>query len=639
LNDTTTTRQHGGRGGRGGRGAEKIDPADREQLAESPVPMRRVLALFGPHRRPVAVVTAIIVAISVISMASPFLLRAVIDDALPHQDVSLLLWAVGGMLAVTVVTQLLGVVQTWLTTAVGERVMHGLRTDVFRHLQRQSIAFFTRTRSGEVQSRLTHDISGMQAVITSTATSIASNVTTAIATAIAMIALSPRLSLLSLLVIPPAVWMTRRVALLRRDITARRQRRLADLHSQVEETLTVSGMTLVKTLGAAETTARRFTDTSTDLIDLEMRSQLAGRWRMATMQIIFAAIPALIYLAAGFPATSGGMTIGTLIAFTTLQAGIFRPLMGLLNVGAQWISSMALFSRIFGYLDLPVDIAPPAHPVPVHHDSLRGDVRFEGVRFAHDSAPGTAVVATGAVSDTVDTTSRYAVDDVTLTVAAGTTLALVGETGSGKTTLAGLVARLHDPTSGRVTIDGIDLRDLDPADLARIVGVVSQDTHLVHASIRDNLLLAAPEASDAELWRALEAAQVSALVAALPDQLDTVVGARGHRFSGGERQRLAIARTLLRNPRVLVLDEATSALDNETERELQAALDRLMEGRTTITVAHRLSTVRDAEQIAVLDHGRVVELGDHDGLMAMGGRYARLAAARSAAEREPAYAA
>src|SRR6478752_190769 len=336
MTDTTTTL---GPTHRGGRQPEKIDPQDRAQLAESPVSLRRVAGLFRPHTRTVAVVTAIIVAISVVSMAQPFLLRAVIDDALPHQDVRLLLWAVGGMLAVTVVSQLLGVVQTWLTTSVGQRVMHGLRTDVFRHLQRQSVAFFTRTRSGEVQSRLTHDISGMQSVITSTATSIASNLTTAVATAIAMVALSPRLSLLSLLVIPPAVLMTRKVALLRRDITAQRQRRLADLHSQVEEGLTVSGATLVKTLGAGEATADRFAATSTDLIDLELRSQLAGRWRMATMQIIFAAIPALIYLAAGLPATSGGMTIGTLIAFTTLQAGIFRPLMGLLDVGAQWVTS------------------------------------------------------------------------------------------------------------------------------------------------------------------------------------------------------------------------------------------------------------------------------------------------------------
>jgi ATP-binding cassette subfamily B protein len=304
------------------------------------------------------------------------------------------------------------------------------------------------------------------------------------------------------------------------------------------------------------------------------------------------------------------MTIGTLIAFTGLQAGIFRPLMGLLDVGASWITSMALFSRIFGYLDLSVDVAPPANPVAIDLASLRGDVRFEHVSHTYDG-------------------QTYAADDVTLDVPAGTTLALVGETGSGKSTLAGLVSRLADPTRGRVTIDGVDLRDLVPEDLARTVGAVTQETYLVHASIRENLLLASPEATDDELWRALEAAQVAALVAGLPTGLDTVVGARGHRFSGGEKQRLAIARTLLRNPRVLVLDEATSALDNETERELQTALDRLMAGRTTITVAHRLSTIRGAEQIAVLDRGRVVELGDHDSLLALGGRYSRLTESRA----------
>ncbi len=596
--------------GRGVRGPQRVDPQDRAQLAESPVSVARVVALFRPDRATVAVVTAIIVVSSVISMAQPFLLRAVIDDALPHQDVVLLLWAVGGMLSVAVVTQLLGVVQTWLTTTVGQRVMHRLRTDVFRHLQRQSIAFFTRTRSGEVQSRLTHDISGMQSVVTSTATSIASNVTTAVATAVAMVALSPRLSLLSLLVIPPAIWTTRRVALLRRDITTARQRRLADLHSQVEEGLTVSGATLVKTMGAGRRAAERFESTSRDLVDLELRSQLAGRYRMATMQIIFAMIPALIYLAAGFPLTSGGMTIGTVVAFTALQAGIFRPIMGLLNIGVDWVASMALFSRIFGYLDLPVEVAPKANPLRVRPGSVSGAVRFEQVRFSYDG-------------------STYAADDVSLDVPAGTTLALVGETGSGKSTLAGLVARLADPTSGRVLIDGHDVRDLDPEDLSRIVGVVTQETYLVHASIRDNLLLAAPDASDDDLWGALETARVAALVASLAQGLGTVVGARGHRFSGGEKQRLAIARTLLRNPRVLVLDEATSALDNETEREVQSAIDRLMAGRTTITIAHRLSTIRDSDQIAVLDRGRVVELGDHEALRALGGRYAALLETRS----------
>jgi len=592
---------------RGSRGAMTASRADRQQLAESPVPLHRVAALFTPHRRTIAAVMALIVASSTISLAQPFLVRTVIDDALPHQDVRLLVLAVAGMLAVTTAASLFGVVQTWLSTTLGQQIMHRLRTDVFAHLQRQSMDFFTRTRGGEVQSRLTNDIGAMQSVVTSTATSVAANLTTAVGTAVAMVALSWRLSLLSLLVIPPAVWLTRRVALLRRHLTAEQQRRLADLQTQVDEGLSVSGVLLTKTLGAAGTASRRFADTSTSLVDLEVRSQLAGRWRMATMSIVFAAIPAAIYLAAGFPATSGGMTIGTLVAFTALQSGIFRPLMGLLNLGAQWVSSMALFSRIFGYLDLPVDVAPPLDPARVDPATVRGEVRFEGVGYRYRDAGVDALCA------------------VDLVVPAGSTLALVGETGSGKTTLASLVSRLHDPSRGRVTIDGHDLRDLDPADLAGIVGVVSQEAYLVHASIRDNLLLARPDASEAELWRALATAQVDHLVAALPDGLDTVVGARGHRFSGGEKQRLAIARTLLRDPRVLVLDEATSALDNDTERELQRALDALSRGRTTITIAHRLSTIEDADQIAVLHHGRVLESGSHAELLARGGRYAHLA--------------
>ncbi len=607
MDDLTMTR----RGGRGNGADPTQVRADKRQLADSPVSLRRIARLLAPFKGRLAVVVGLIVASSAIGLAQPFLVKRLIDDALPQQDVALLLWLVGAMVGVAAATAMIGVVQTWLSTSVGQRVMHDLRTGLFDRLQRQSVGFFTQARGGEVQSRLTNDINGVQNVVTSTATSIASNVTVVVGTAVAMGLLSWRLSLLSLLVLPPAIWLTRRVARLRHKITAERQRRLADLNVQIEETLSVSGALLTRTLGAASRMSDRFTATSHDLVDLQIRSMLAGRWRMATMTVVFAAIPAAIYLVAGLPATSGGMTIGTLVAFTALQATLFRPLMGLLNVGVDVTASLALFSRIFEYQDLPIDIDDPADPVELTH--VRGDVTLERVSFAYDAESGPVL------------------SDIDLHVPAGTSLALVGETGSGKTTLAGLVARLHDPTSGRVLVDGVDVRDLRLADLARVVGVVSQDTYLLHASVRDNLRHARPDATDAEIEDACRAARIHDVLVGLPDGYDTVVGARGHRFSGGEQQRLAIARTLLRDPAVLVLDEATSALDNETERAVQAALDHAAAGRTTITIAHRLSTIRHADQIAVLDRGRVVELGSHDELVARGGRYAALLGRRELA--------
>ena len=568
----------------------------------------RIGRLFIPYKWPLAIVTAIIAASSIVGLASPFLLRAVIDTALPERNVRLLVLLVAGMVAVAAVTSAFGVVQTWISTKVGQHVMHELRTSVFAHLQRQSIAFFTRTRTGEVQSRISNDIGGMESVVTSTATSIASNLTTVVATAFAMAVLSWRLSLISLVVMPPAIFLTRKVAKMRRAITTEQQRELADLNVTVEEGLSVNGAQLAKTMGTGPALIQRFAASSARLIDLELRSQLAGRWRMASLSIIFAAIPAVIYLAAGLPVSAGTVSIGTLIAFTTLQNTLFRPITGLLNTSVSVISSLALFARIFEYLDLPVEVADPAHPVEVDPAQVTGHVQVSDVSFAYPGA------------------DRPALSGVSLDVPAGSTLALVGETGSGKTTLASLVARLYDPGSGSIRIDGIDLRDMRLTDLAAIVGVVSQETYLLHTTVRENLRYARPDATDAEIEAAARAARIHDLIAGLPDGYDTMVGSRGHRFSGGEKQRIAIARTLLRDPQVLVLDEATSALDTETERAVQQAFDRLAQGRTTITIAHRLSTVRNADQIVVLDHGQVAETGTHTSLLADRGRYAALAA-------------
>jgi len=568
---------------------------------------RRILRLFRPYTGRLVVVGLLIAVSSLVGLGSPFLLRGIIDNALPHKDTGLLALLALGMIGVAVVSTVVGVYQTLLSTTIGQRIMRDLRVAVYAHLQRMSLAFFTKTRTGEVQSRIANDIGGMQAIVTSTATSIVSNATVVVGSAIAMLAMDVRLALLSFVLLPGTVWINRRVGAMRRRLTTERQHRLALMTSQVQESLSVSGVLLGRSMGRSPELTERFAGDASGLADLEVRSQMAGKWQQSTISITFAAVPAVTYWLGGL-ALAGGSTvsIGTLVAFTTLQSSLFNPLNALLRTGVQVQSSLALFARIFEYLDLPVDIVES--PSPVALPGVRRDVRFSGVSFAYEPGAPTLI-------------------DVSLEVPAGSTLAVVGATGSGKTTLGYLLGRLYDADSGSITIDGVDVRDLSLAALSSTVGVVSQDPYLLHASIAENLRFARPDATDDELVRAARAARIHDLIASLPEGYDTVVGERGYRFSGGEKQRLAIARTVLRNPPVLVLDEATSALDTRTERSVQAALDELSAGRTTVTVAHRLSTVRSADRIAVLDRGRVVELGSHDELLALGGRYAELVAA------------
>lgn len=594
--------------GHGGPG--RLDPDDMRLAPGQRADVRRVLHLFAPYRGRIAVVLALIALGAATGVVSPFLVRAIVDDALPGRRLDLLLECVAGLVAVTVVSTALNVTQSMISTRVGQAVMHDLRVAVYSHLQRMGLGFFTRTRTGEVQSRIFSDIGSMQAVVTSVMTQIVAALAGIVMALVAMTAMDWRLTLFSLIATPLAVWMNRRVGARRRTIVKARQEKSADLAAGIQESLSVSGILLATTMGRTRALTDRFAHDSRDLADLEVSSEMAGRWHVAVFSSLMAIIPALTYLLGGYLLVGGDptVTIGTLVAFIALQSSLMPQLNGLLRVSNQISASLALFTRVFEYIDAPVTIADRPGALELDPREVDGTVAFEDVTFTYPGSEAPTLM------------------DLDLVAPAGRHTALVGHTGSGKTTTAYLVARLYDPTTGAVTLDGHDLRDVTMSSLAACIGLVSQETYLLHATIAENLRFAAPDATDAELVQACRIAQIHDHIAALPDGYATLVGERGYRFSGGEKQRIALARTILRDPPILLLDEATSALDVRTERAMSQALEQVGQGRTVISIAHRLSTIRSADQIVVLRHGRIVERGTWAELLGAGGDFAQLVA-------------
>ncbi|WP_065754420.1 ABC transporter ATP-binding protein [Bradyrhizobium paxllaeri] len=578
-----------------------------DELAASHVSARRVLGLFKPYVGHVLTVLVLILASSIAGTVAPFLLRAIVDDALPHGDLRLLALLAGGLIAIACLGAAITVLQALVTSKVGQAIMHDLRVRVYAHLQSLSLGFFTATRTGEVQSRIASDIGGLQALVTHTAGDLTRNVSTVVMTTIAMLALEWRLALFSFLVLPIAIWISHRVGRMRETITYEQQLRIADMSSAVQESLSVSGIILARTMGRTHHLTRRFARTSEGVAALEVRSHTAGQWEWSLIDLVLQALPALTLLLGGWLMSQGAaVTIGTLVAMIALQEQLLWPLEEVLQSGVQIRTTRALFARIFEYLDRPVEITERPDPIVFDQKKIRGAVRLHEVCFSYNKS-GPPTIA-----------------DVSIDISAGSHVAIVGATGSGKTTLGYLLARLYDVDAGSILYDGVDVRDLSFQSLTEVLGVVTQEPYLFNASIADNLRFAKPDVTDDELVAAARVAQIHELILALPDGYNTLVGERGYRFSGGEKQRLALARTILRNPRVLLMDEATSALDTATERAMSEALAVLAKDRTIITIAHRLSTVRYADQIIVIDKGCVVERGNHNELLALNGAYAQL---------------
>jgi len=598
--------------------ADEIGGPARPTGAALPL-LRRAARFFLPYQGRLALIGTLIAASSVIGLANPYLLKLMIDDAFPKGDIGLLGLYAALMVIVPIINGGIGLAQSWMTASVGQFVMRDLRNLLFTHVQSMPIRFFSETRTGEIQSRLTNDVSGVQSVVSDAAANLASSVAIVLSTLVAMALIDWRLTAVSLCVAPIFLHFSSRASAARRKASGEVQGALADLTSIAEEHLSVGGALLAKSFGRAEAGAERFTARSGDLAVLQLRQALTGRWVGVVVQVVFSGIPALVYFVAGALVATGAPdapTIGDIVAFTTLQSRLFFPLASLLGLQVEIGGSLALFERIFAYLDLTPEIKDAPDAITVQRSSVHGGVELRGVGFSYPRPPDGPATARN---------DQFALHAISFRAEPGSLTALVGPSGSGKSSILNLIPRFWDVTGGAVLIDGHDVRNITLRSLGDVIGVVTQETHLLHATIRENLTYAKSDASDEELWSAIEGASLAERVRELPLGLDTVVGERGYKLSGGERQRLAIARVLLKDPPILLLDEATSALDSVSERHVQEALERAMRGRTTIAVAHRLSTVASADQILVLDHGRIVERGRHAELRRAGGLYGELA--------------